>query len=314
MKHLSRESAFTLVELLVVVSIIALLICLLLPAVQAAREAARQTQCATNLKQIALAMHTFHDARGHLPQGLSDCCNGTWLVQILPYLEREALFEQYVNFGGTGSPQYSASSNATVAATRLTVATCPSDKPRSMLRNITTGPTLTKHNYAVNYGNTGLVNVTIGTNYNFQADLNGVVFAGAPFGSRITYSFSDITDGLSNTLLLAEVVQTEGADVRGLLWWGDAAGFSTYCAPNSSQPDVVYSSSVCSSAGSNPPCTSVSNPSFPASLYGARSRHAGGVYATLCDGSIRFINNGIDINTWRALSTIHGNEMLSANY
>ena len=307
-----RKSAFTLVELLVVISIIGLLVCLLLPAVQAAREAVRQSQCANNLKQLSLAMHEFHDAQGRLPQGMSGCCYGTWMVHVLPYIEQEGLFRQYVNLGGTSATGvgYKSSPNTNVTNRRLPVATCPSETALgSKVFDVTTFR-LAKHSYAVNYGNTGVVNTPTGDNYSFQPNLNGIVFAGSPFGSRTTLSFETISDGLSNTLMLAEIVQTQGRDVRGLTWWGDGAGFSTYLPPNSSRPDVAYSVADCTA--SVPPCEGVSS-SMP-SMYGSRSRHGRGVNAAMCDGSVRFTANDIGIDVWQALSTAHGNEPISANY
>src|ERR1700676_4537461 len=87
---------FTLIELLVVIAIIGVLIGLLLPAVQKVREAAARTQCSNNLKQLALAMHTYENANGQFPPYFDDLVLGpTWLTRILPYLEQSALFNQY---------------------------------------------------------------------------------------------------------------------------------------------------------------------------------------------------------------------------
>jgi len=103
-----RRSAFTLVELLVVIAIIGILIALLLPAVQAAREAARRSQCSNNLKQIALALHNYHDSHKvfppscikELPQDGSGSPQALlWSGSILPFVEQKAIFDQIVGLG-----------------------------------------------------------------------------------------------------------------------------------------------------------------------------------------------------------------------
>ena len=115
-----RPTGFTLVELLVVIAIIGILVALLLPAVQAAREAARRTQCLSNIKNIGLALHNFHDTFGSFPpameyQDASIRANGiegnsefgpNWMIRILPFMEESALFDTFVFEDGSGNPTY----------------------------------------------------------------------------------------------------------------------------------------------------------------------------------------------------------------
>ncbi len=300
-------SGFTLIELLVVIAIIAVLIALLLPAVQQAREAARRSQCKNNLKQLGLAFHNYHDVHQSLPVGNYACCNGTWALAIMPGLELNNVFQQYDQnqIWGSNDYRYSAPRNLPVTSKRYAVFSCPSDMEE--IYNATNG--LTQHNYAVNYGNTTMPQTPVH---------NSVTFGGAPFhygtvgttapgsGSR-TFRFRDITDGLSTTLLASEQLQGGVGDVRGLIWYSEGSNFTTYLTPNSAQPDSL---SACKSRPElGLPCVIQTNPANPMRV-SARSRHIGGVQAAMLDGSVRFVSDNIHLDTWRALSTTQGSEVV----
>ena len=138
-------------------------------------------------------------------------------------------------------------------------------------------------------------------------------------GQRVA-TFASIADGLSNTLLNSEVIVGTGKggqynasyDLRGFSWWGSAASFTSWLTPNSTLPDVTEDPAYCVYPYQmNPPCTAPTT-TLPA-FNGARSRHSGGVNATMGDGSVRFIKNSISMNVWRSLSTTKGGEVVSSD-
>ncbi len=314
-----RKRAFTLIELLVVIAIIGILIALLLPAVQSAREAARRIQCINNLKQIGLAMHNYHDSRKTFPVGSFGCCWGSWLVAILPYVEQQPLYQQYDQNGKWDIPdnsyRYAGSRNLAVTKQRLACYTCPSDTPSE--DDNWSG--ITSHNYGVNYGNTGFVNRSyIGPDADAEANVSGVLFRGAPFTigdstkRQQAFGIASITDGTSRTLMVAELVQGHGHDLRGFSWWAFGSGFMAYLAPNTNEPDVMQDATYCNSTHPrNPPCIGPHTQSMPMT-WAARSRHPGGVGAAMCDGSVDFFSENIDINVWRAMSTSQGGETVTS--
>ena len=325
MKSRLKGRGFTLVELLVVIAIIGILVALLLPAVQAAREAARRMQCSNNLKQIGLAVHNYADAnRTAFPASGYGCCWGTWLVTLLPYIEQASLRSQYQYCGAlddndrggaanNSNSRYGGALNRPVTTQQIATYTCPSDTIRAS-RSVYSG--ITFHNYVANNGNTTVARTaTLGY---WSDGVTPNAYAMAPFvwitsktSSPQVVKFQDISDGLSNTLLFGETVQgayasaasgrfTAGQDLRGFAWWHSGSHFETYLPPNSAAPDILESLIYCKPQNpANPPCDGPTT-ALPQTI-AARSRHPGGVQVTLCDGSVRFIANSINLDTWRAL-------------
>lgn len=313
--------AFTLVELLVVIAIIGILIALLLPAVQAARESANRTSCRNKQHQLAVAMHNHHDSYKALPAGVADgnplWGMGTWQVAILPFMELENLRDEYVDYGvKTGGKNYYDIANRMGATgKRIESLLCPSNGPantRGWPNDALTPSSCTYHNYVVNYGNTGIDEST-----SWQvATFNGLTYRGAPF-TRAKPSaavgaggvaLSEVLDGTTQTLMLSELIIGDRNDLRGLTWWGSGSGFVSTIRPNDTSPDLSWTdASWCDSKPPNPPCA------FRTTTYvfGARSRHPGGVNVGLCDGSARFVANSISAPVWQALSTTRGGESIA---
>jgi prepilin-type N-terminal cleavage/methylation domain-containing protein len=303
-----QKRGFTLVELLVVIAIIGVLVALLLPAVQAAREAARRSQCLSQIKQVGIAMHNYESTYNRLPVGTYGCCWGTWQVSILPYIEQGALSDLYYMGHKFGVPvddaRYSHAMNLPVTTKRLKTLTCPSDTNPQRIAN----SGITYHNYVVNFGN---------TIYD-QSNFAGVTFLGAPFfevtgvnDQRPGIRFAQITDGLSNTLMVSETIQGQAGDLRGFSWWRGGAVFQGYQGPNSAIPDCLYAGGQCSPNNRlNPPCI-VATASTP-TMMASRSRHVVGVQSAMCDGSTRFISNNIAIGVWRAICSSEGGDAIES--
>ncbi|QEH33090.1 hypothetical protein OJF2_15870 [Aquisphaera giovannonii] len=338
--------AFTLIELLVVIAIIAVLIALLLPAVQSAREAARRIQCTNNLKQLGLAFHNYLNAHNSLPPGriwaprpgksstdfptiFSGVQNTTWFILMLPLIEQTNLANSF-NFtlGAEGyygpglAPAAGFFANSTVSATKISSFQCPSDRDEHFQINpgyqggVLSGPILTKGNYAVSWGNTDW-------GQNYSSDL-GAQYMRSAFGHAGNISIASITDGTSNTVFTAEVLQGQTNDIRGVMWSIVPGGssFMTRFTPNGLK-DYLNLTNGGDYLNNDPGlfCTSEpvqQLPCFPGAsdrgaFSGARSRHPGGINVGMGDGSVRFMKNTINAPIWIGLNTIAGGEVISAD-
>ncbi|MCI0457579.1 MAG: DUF1559 domain-containing protein [Gemmataceae bacterium] len=318
----ARRSGFTLIELLVVIAIIAVLIGLLLPAVQKVREAANRLKCQNNLKQLALAMHNYHDVSGQFAKGaqgrVPPTCNylassplrTPFLPYLLPYFEQDNVFKLY-NY----SIPYYFPGNYPALAIKLMIFQCPSAEARPLFL-AAGGEKDYKGNYGLNWGRWDYCDQG-GPSTN-PAPFNAGAAGRAPFYLNYGARLADITDGTSNTLLWMEMLQGQGEqrpllDRRGRLWNDDSACYqiSARFQPNSPSPDY----GVCNH---NPeaglPCSRTGTGLGAARFFmGSRSKHPGGVNVALCDGSVRFVSNNVDLFAWTALSSMAGGEVMG-NY
>jgi prepilin-type N-terminal cleavage/methylation domain-containing protein/prepilin-type processing-associated H-X9-DG protein len=315
--------AFTLVELLVVITIIGILIALLLPAVQAAREAARRAQCTNNLKQIGLALHMHLEQKGFFPTGdlwiphddvYHNGDGATWITYLLPYVDQANLYDQINWTIGFGNAQ-DGISQTRVTSAPVTGFTCPSNDVVGCAGYSAAVPSgaFARGNYAGNNGFGPMREVSwnsvpisarsyVVPGYTPSVTVTGPKAAGV-FYKNSHLSAADVPDGLSNTAFVSEVRTVPGDDWRGIMHLGDGCIYHHNYAPNSPVEDHVRSPNCVSTPDA--PCIAPGFLGYPTSevIMTARSAHPGGVNLLLGDGSVTFIGDTIALQIWQALST-----------
>ena len=302
-RRAAGRSAFTLVELLVVIAIIGVLLAMLLPAVQAAREAARRSACQSNLRQLALAVSGYESANKCFPPGqcagikygfCEDSHAWSWLARILPYIEQSVLYEQ------GGIPDKTLRDSG-VADRQLPEFLCPSDNysqqgPRIDAGNLPgfpVGQTNYKGVSGANWGadesqNTdhiGTLWPNKGTNGSYDGHAHG---DGLMWRNDILFKIRarHVTDGLSHTFMIGEDLPEKNC------WcsWPYANNAYGTCAipPNYNEADPIW---------------------WP-DTHSFRSSHPGGLYFAFADGSVKFIEDSISKEAYRGLATRAGKEVV----
>jgi prepilin-type N-terminal cleavage/methylation domain-containing protein/prepilin-type processing-associated H-X9-DG protein len=319
--HRFMRRAFTLVELLVVIAIIGILVALMLPAVQAVREAARRGQCLNNVKQLGLALQSYHEAHREFPSnwgtGSETAGKGqSWLTMILPHIEGGVIYDQVkpgeaIDYTDSKDSRIN---NKRAAQTPLKFLLCPSDSvdgTRSDQLAIP-GDLVAVTNYKACSG-ANWQGTTAGGNDKYQyrkkddgfGGRNADSYDGRDQGDGLicrgynrdkqepvrTADF-DVRDGLSTTLAVGESVP-EWCAWSSWFWWN---GTTATCAmpPNWRHPDK----------------TRLEARNTWQDCWGFMSKHSAGVNFAFCDGHGQLISEDIDLATYRALATIDGGEPL----
>jgi prepilin-type N-terminal cleavage/methylation domain-containing protein/prepilin-type processing-associated H-X9-DG protein len=335
MYHSTRRVAFTLIELLVVIAIIGILIALLLPAVQKVRDAANRTECANNLKQVGIALHSFHDVNGTFPQGMEDPNESptakpphmvgyhpwwSWMAHLMPFYEQDNLYrvaDEFSHQAGHLNPWFPSNPGL---GELMPIWTCPADTRTLQVQfaeDLYIG--LTEY-----LGVSGLRGDDQFSHILGFPDKSGILFGssvGPPnFTGPRSIRMANVSDGLSNTLMVGE--RPPSADMI-FGWWFAGAGYD-----DSGTADVVLGGhdlllykntggfkgtyncthfDANSKLGLKP--GDVNEPCDRSHFW---SMHSGGANFLLGDGSVRFLYYGIDDKTFQALCTRNGNEVVGA--
>jgi prepilin-type processing-associated H-X9-DG protein len=285
--------------LLVVIAIIGVLVALLLPAVQAAREAARRMSCSNNVKQLALSLHNYENVHRKFPFGWNT--HGTlWSAMILPFIEQSNLYST-LQFAENRNWDTSGSANASALSQHISIARCPSMRlPEQMTYNGVRDRVPTS--YRGNGGNevtsddTGTITIPGTKSFEMQ-NLNGVFFGCSAI------RFGDISDGTSHTVAIGESHTDPDfiKDAQGMDWWFIGSPQIDPCDCRGGNGGTEFSEA----AGSfYPPLnTQILNPAAHGHLMELAfgSYHSGGAQFGLCDGSVHYLSDNIDLRVYHNL-------------
>jgi len=344
------RAGFTLIELLVVIAIIAVLIALLLPAVQSAREAARRAQCVNNLKQLALAAHNYESAQVSFPMGnryidntsffsQNPCDSSSWFGHsafglMLPFMEGSNQYNA-INY----NQRSNSITNTTTYYTRVASFVCPSDLP---------APVYTQMWSQSSYGMSRGTQENIYENWaaaSFpdpnaeQPNKCNAALGNGMFGAENAIKISQVTDGTSNTTLFGEMSRWTDDPAKGFNWWHFSAAFSTTLTGGYFTGDVRPETGAFTYPDINGPpdktgqyynvvfCNCGSKACIPSDWldpaclgaarklgqFAFRSRHPGGANFAFADGSVKFLKQTINTQTYMGLGTRAGGEVLSSD-
>jgi prepilin-type N-terminal cleavage/methylation domain-containing protein/prepilin-type processing-associated H-X9-DG protein len=305
---------FTLVELCVVIAIIGVLVALLLPAVQMARESARRISCRSNLRQLGIAIHNYHDVYNQFPigSGLGRVGQfsydpgvhrkGSMLVGILPFIEQSPFFNR-INFGGDVTVQFEA--DATLRTYVIPLLQCPSDSQSAVLPWM--GVDRSQSSYAPSQGSQMMTSNSnsceiypgnpFGTGAGKHGDFpNSSLVSGVFSRSVWSARLSDVTDGTSNTIAMGEI-RPRCSDQPATLGWYSAQAWLV-----STSVPINFPTCPGEGQGNNStPATDCNSWSNWVTSQGFKSRHPGGSHFLLCDGSVRFLSENISDETFERM-------------
>lgn len=328
---MKNRSGFTLVELLVVIAIIGILIALLLPAVQSAREAARRIQCCGNLKQIGVALHNYSSVHRSFPYGAYDAAGPfsgpEWpsvLYFLLPYIEQPTLYEGMTDAKNTGVRPWNSNAPSiwpmSVRDKGVATYLCPSDGQGGMTKaSPDFDPSMPKEQTVRLFLSNYLPIYSGLCDQNAWDEATGgpsfVQTQQSVFGINRGAKISEITDGTSSTLAMAEYLTgLQKNDHRGYVYTHRAGCQQIYVArtPNTSVNDILMNHpNFCGGDQNRPDLNLPCQPGMDGdSTVAARSRHPGGVHGLLCDGSVRFFEDTVDLKVWQQLGWMADGEVV----